>query len=223
MKNMTIKVTVTIILFLILNVGTVKSQVGDQDIIKALDMVELPKSSQEGVVLMEKLAANGHPMAQFFIATFYDEGRLVGKDIKKAFYWASLSAEAGNADAQYYIADMIYTGDVDGDKNKASKLAILSAEQGHILAMYLVTKMERNPQFEVHLDLKQRLFYLLTVAESGSGGAYTDLGLIYAQGKDVDINYTKAREYWIKGASMGSESAKENLIALCKLDKQLCV
>ncbi len=67
----------------------------------------------------------------------YDKGRGVPQDYKQAVKWYRLSAEQGNADAQFNLGQMYRRAEgVSQDYKEAIKLYRLSAEQGNADAQY---------------------------------------------------------------------------------------
>ncbi|EJD6374578.1 sel1 repeat family protein [Providencia rettgeri] len=63
------------------------------------------------------------PMAQFYLAEMYFEGKGVSKNYSRAIEWYIKSANQGYADAQLELGYLYYYGDViKQDKDKASEL-----------------------------------------------------------------------------------------------------
>lgn len=84
-----------------------------------------------------KLAEQGYPLAECQIGYFYYEGLGVKKDLEKSFYWTSRSAEHGDRDAQYNLAELFYMegAAVKKDADKAKEWYEKAARQGQPEAM----------------------------------------------------------------------------------------
>jgi TPR repeat protein len=85
---------------------------------------------------------NGHVRAMNFLATMYENGEVVNKDVGKALELYQISAEAGNADSQYNIGIMIYNGVLRSrDLTAARQWIQLAAENGNDKAMFALGVM----------------------------------------------------------------------------------
>jgi len=78
----------------------------------------------------ERSAGNGHKDAPFDLALLYLNGTQIPKDNRKALYWLHQAADAGNSEAQYYLAQAYKASDVE----KAVILLKQAAESGHQMA-----------------------------------------------------------------------------------------
>ena len=68
----------------------------------------------------QKAADAGHAGAQYNLATFYVEGKVVRQDYDKAVEWFEKAAKQGLKDAQYNLAAMYHQGaGVEKDEEKA--------------------------------------------------------------------------------------------------------
>ena len=61
------------------------------------------KNLREGFKWWVKSAGGGHPPAQYNVATFYFDGKLVKKDIARFLYWMQKAAKGGDAKAKQVV------------------------------------------------------------------------------------------------------------------------
>jgi TPR repeat protein len=90
-------------------------------------------------------AEAGDARAQFRLATIYDSGFGVARDMAEANRWFRLAAEQGMAEAQFYVGLSFYEGKgVGQDYFKAVDWFLLAANQGHAESLYLLGYMYEN-------------------------------------------------------------------------------
>jgi uncharacterized protein len=81
--------------------------------------------------LWKASAINGHIRAQFYLATCYDNGYGVKKNLREAFNWYMKAAKEGKMEAQYNIGFFYKKGDlVKRNFKKAVYWYSLAAKQG---------------------------------------------------------------------------------------------
>ena len=87
----------------------------------------------------QKLADQGHAIAQYNLGWMYDEGEGVPQDNIAAVKWYSKAAKQGHAKAQYNLAQMYYRGRlVPQDDMKAYAWAsIVTAQENLIKEKYI--------------------------------------------------------------------------------------
>lgn len=82
-------------------------------------------------LLLEPLAEQGVPQAQYYLALMFDMGHGVPKNFEKALKWYRSAAGAGLAPAQFSLAQLYETGDgVEQDQIEALKWLELAAMHG---------------------------------------------------------------------------------------------
>lgn len=80
--------------------------------------------------------AKNSALHQYYIASSYDRGIYVKRDLNQAVHWYSLSADGGYAPAQYAIGDIYENGDVVKKDLKLAKYYYeLAAKQGNANAI----------------------------------------------------------------------------------------
>lgn len=95
-----------------------------------------------GRVMLETAASRGLPQAQFRLALYYSDGKLVQPDYSLAATWARKASEQGYAKAQCMLGNFLLEGmGVDIDEKQAAVWITKAAEQGDSEAQALVAKL----------------------------------------------------------------------------------
>ena len=133
------------------------------------------------------------------------------KNYKQAFYWYKKAAEQGDAQAQYNIGGMYYTGrGVFQNYKQAFYYYKKAAEQENAKAQNSIGMMYAEGQ-GVPQNYKQALYWYKKSAEQGYAYAQFNVGGMYAEGQGVPPNYKQAF-YWIKkAAEQGDVYAQYNI------------
>jgi S1-C subfamily serine protease len=91
----------------------------------------------EACEVWQRLARQGHVLAQINLGAMYDTGKGFARNPVKAAQWYRMAAEIGNAYAQYNLGQMYAEGrGVDRDMKQAYDWFRKSAEQGLSLAQF---------------------------------------------------------------------------------------
>ena len=130
--------------------------------------------------------------------TAYDEG-----NYEAAFNAFSKSAEQGDAEAQYKLADMYREGEgVPQDYKQAASWYLKAAEQGIAIAQFQVGGMylrgEGRPQ-----DPEQAMSWFRKAAELGNALGQGMVGTLYYFGIAVPQDYKQAMSWHRKAAEQG--------------------
>ncbi len=133
------------------------------------------------------------------------------RDGKEAFRWYRLSAEQGNATAQFNLGVRYLTGEgVLQDDKEAVKWYRLSAEQGEAMGQYNLGVMYAKGE-EVPQDYKEAVKWYRLSAEQGDADGQFGLGVMYRNGYGVPQDYKEAVRWYRLSAQQGNESAQNNL------------
>jgi TPR repeat protein len=90
------------------------------------------RGNQVAVEWLTKSATEGKAVSQFELASMYETGRGVPKDLAKAVAWYGKAAERGHAESQYVLGMMYEDGrNVQRDQAKAKEWIGKSADQGN--------------------------------------------------------------------------------------------
>ncbi len=118
-------------------------------------------------------------------------------------------AEAGDADAQFQIAEMYETGDgTKKDKREAVKWLLKAAEQGHANSRYKLGWMHANGGIvrqDYYLAAK---YYRLAATFNNHPEAQFRLGELHFNGRGVEHDYGKAITYYRQAAKQGHAAAQ---------------
>jgi hypothetical protein len=162
-------------------------------------------------------AKSGHIRAQFYLATCYDHGYGVDKNIPEAFNWYFKAAQSGSPAAQYNIGFFYKKGEfVKQDLEKAAHWYSLSANQGDPPSQrelgycyFYGEGVEKNQLTAIKWYKK--------AARKEDRRAMYNLGLCYEYGEGVAQSDRWARYYYLKACKLGHKKAKKKLI--CKHSK----
>lgn len=162
---------------------------------------------KKSAALFEKAANHGHSDAQDFLGYQYEFGLGVLANKQEAIKWYTLSAEQGNADAQFDLAKL-YEHDKDFENaNRWYKKAVRQEHPNAIFSLgynYLYGHgLEQNYAKALELFKKS--------AEFDYPPAQNALGKFYQGGLIVEKDYKKAREYFEKAVEQDFAPAQVNL------------
>jgi len=167
-----------------------------------------------------KLANRGDLQAQYMLATAYQNGQGVPKDLNTAQNWLTKAAQQGHAEAQYTLAKILIQLDKPDWENGNYWLRQAS-EQGHIQAGYTqaaLLAMQNNPQHAAAQTSWRWLYHGLQHEEPS---VLYNLAIILKDGllalPQTDDNYA----YWLKKAAQGGISTAQNDLGVyLKLEQQ---
>ncbi|MEM9591929.1 MAG: tetratricopeptide repeat protein, partial [Pseudomonadota bacterium] len=116
---------------------------------------------------MTKAAESGNPQAQYDLGAFYQFGRGLPLDEKKAAEWTSKAADAGLSAAQVEYATMLFKGQgVEPDQQQAAKLFSLAAQKGNPVAQNRLARLYANG-IVFPLDLTEAAKWHLIARDAG--------------------------------------------------------
>ncbi|MBE6098796.1 MAG: hypothetical protein E7197_01945 [Anaerovibrio sp.] len=194
---------------------------------------------QQGIELLEKAARKGDGEAQIVLANIYlDESRLQNIDIKKmlfcsglyrkylikknirkkslkkAFYWASYSATAGNMGGQY-ILGLIYLSGAICDRNDIKAFAWFkaAAEQDHSEAQYIVGLMYNNG-----IGVDENTVYAENCFLNAANNNHIE-AMFLTGCNQIEDNYERARQLFEKASYAGNPNAA-CMLALINSDEK---
>lgn len=125
-------------------------------------------------------------------------------------YWQLLAYE-GDADAQYTLANMYYSGEsVQQDYITAVKWFTLAAEQGHIKSLRALYALYGDGT-GVPQDYNAAIKWLTLAAEQGDVDTQSTLGFHYRLGKGVQQDYNAAIKWFTLAAKQGDIEAQRAL------------
>jgi len=121
-------------------------------------------------------------------------------------------ANQGDADAQFNLALLYYTGlGIPQDRRYAIFWYTKAAEQGHIQAQYFLGKLYNfGDGIEVRQDFKLAVYWLTKAAEQGHIQAQYLLGHMYEYDDEPPQDYKLAFFWYTKAAEQNHHFAKED-------------
>ncbi len=128
-------------------------------------------------------------------------------DNKTAFREFRISAEEGDALAQFLLGNMYYNAEgVTKDYFEAAKWYEKAAEHGDVVAQFLLGSMYYEGK-GVTRDYQEAFKWYKRAAEEGDALAQFLLGTMYYDGKGVTSNYSEAFKWFNKAADQRAEVA----------------
>ncbi len=137
----------------------------------------------------------------------------VPQNFGQAMSWYERAAEAGNAEAQFYLGVMYETGVRGSDMAIAAKWYRKAAEQGHVEAQTRLGILYYQGR-GVPADLAEAARWYAKAAEGGSPRAQYNLALMYERGQGVPANAAMAASLYDKASDGGIAQARLNLGSL---------
>jgi TPR repeat protein len=121
-------------------------------------------------------------------------------------------ANQGDANAQFNLALLYFNGrGTPQDTRYAIYWYKKAAVQGHVNALYFLSKLYRTGHGEeVPQDPKKAVYWLTKAAEQGLVNAQYSLGHNYQYGDGAPQDYKQAFFWYTKAAEQGHYFAKEN-------------
>ena len=169
------------------------------------------KDMKKAFEFFKSAAELGNPMAQYNLASYYENGEGVIKDMKKAFEWYSKAADQGDAEAQHNVALCYENGDgVEQDLNKAFEFYSKAAEQGDVAAQVSVADIYMSGN-GIEKDATKAADWYIKAAEQGDAIAQSNLAMLYENGDGVEKDMKKAFQWYSKAADQGIPVAQYNL------------
>jgi TPR repeat protein len=179
----------------------------------------MPPISHADLVTLEHRAKGGDPSAEDELGYLYGTGNGVKQNIKESYYWYSLAANQGNAEAQYNMGNFYYAGAPTGvigkevDIQKAAAWYAKSADQGYPKAQLSLALLywhgkgvSRNPGLAFTLAS--------AAAHKGNLRAQTLLGVFYSLGVGTLRDDAVAFKLTSDAAARGDSDAQLDLALL---------
>ncbi len=151
--------------------------------------------------------------AQIAIGNIHYRGLGVSRDIGEAVKWYLEAAEAGDAEAQYYVGSISYVGDysapgpswdVDSPHSFRGLGWIQSAaEQGYVGAQLMLGQIFSEGARGVPTDSAEAVKWYRGAADQGNAEAQFNLGIMYGKGRGVAQDHAEAMRWYRKAADQG--------------------
>ncbi len=101
----------------------------------------LEKNMEKGLALLKQCAAKKSANAQYYLATLYNEGKVIAGDKAEAFRWYLAAAQQGLAIAQYNVGAYYFNGVIEKDQKKGIEWFGKAAQQNDAPAKEVLKKI----------------------------------------------------------------------------------
>ena len=159
-----------------------------------------------GVVWLKKAAEQGHTMAQYKLASCYEEGRGIFKSRDEAMKWYQEAAKKGDKVAMYKYSKLKYNNKTYEGVIKYRLSLLHSADNGNSDSQYQLAEWFSNHSSQSAYREEAVVWYT-KAAEKGHAEAMYKLGDCYENGTGVIKYYNQAVEWYKKAANAGNENA----------------
>ena len=179
------------------------------------------KSPELAIRYLEGAVKSDSPEAAFMLGEIYEKGELCDRDFKKAEYYFSKAANQGNTEAERRVEaikalrNKFFCEAMESKNNpqKAFRAFAIAAAMGHKSAPLKLADAYLKGD-GVKQDRGSAYFWYREAVNIGDDKAIYPLGLCYASGVGVALDFKLARETLMRAARLGSEGAKRALTAL---------
>jgi uncharacterized protein len=151
-------------------------------------------------------------LAQYFVASLYEQGRGVEKSHETAVQYLKLAAANGNSGAEFDLG-VLYgegSGGLKKDRAQACQLFSKAADQGHVRAMHNAAYCYQTGT-GVQKDLNAAVRYYTKAAEAGSARSQYNLAMAYGELGQTDKAY-----FWLRVAQTRGFEEKAGMIDTAK-------
>ena len=189
---------------------------------------DIENDYQEAVKWYKKAMEQDNPWAYRNLGICYRDGNGVKQDLKKAEELFAKAAELGIEDASE-IKDEMFLNQDDEQVDKANSL-IEDGKEKEAVAIYKELAEKGNARAQGNYgkcllyacgtkqNLKEGISWLEKSANQGSAWAYLRLAEAYLgwdyNGKSIQFNVEKAKEYLSKSVSLGADPEEVNHLAM---------
>ena len=173
-------------------------------------MAELNERARAEIPDLKKSASKGDVKDQLQLAKYYYSGIGVEKDYAQAWLWFNKAAESDNAEALFYMGEMVNNGwGVPKNSSYAAVFYTTAADQGYARAESAITASDLEFEAgEVYylsadssLDYKKAFNWMQKALDKGNEWAYEYLGAMYQEGKGVTQSDSNAFAAYLKLAT----------------------
>ena len=173
-----------------------------EDTIKAAVQRIIDDQDQMGALsVLTDLAEKGVPEAQFWC------GRCE-EDKSDAAEWYQKAAEQGYIEAQRWLGNMYYSGELgEHDYSSALKYYTMAAEQGDASSQEMLGRMYRDGTGVVQNYIQAMEWYQKAAAQ-GEVIAQRAIGHLYREGEGVSKDYQEAVAWFKKAAAQGDKDSQ---------------
>jgi TPR repeat protein len=141
-----------------------------------------PKSSQDGLKLMQTAATNGCVAAMMNLGYLFENGKYIKRDYDQAFQWFGRATALNDANGELQLGGCYHYGlGTTPDFAMAVKYYRLSAEQTNYVAMKSLGYVLMNGYGVEKNEAEAKYWLLRGAKEGGSRRAMYNLGVLYCE------------------------------------------
>lgn len=172
------------------------------------------QDAAEAARWMQK-ATDGVVNAQFWYGRMLLEGRGVQPDPTQAMHWMEKAADAGMAEAQVAVAQLLVTGQINGRRDHARALSLYqaAADSGNTDAMFSLAAMYGGGH-DVEENRSDAQKWFRKAAQRGNGLAQLMLGRYLVRGIAGVTDLVEGRSWLERAKAQGIQDAEAELINL---------
>jgi len=187
------------------NIGIVQPSAQAQQLFTRGRALIKQNQISQGILWLDKAAAQGHPQASYELAALYEAGLGVQKDYNRARHYYEVAIEQGHRDAHFNLA-LLFNGEQApfDDLQRARQLMQVVAQQGDVEAQFVLGTMMSSSSASASRNPAQAIHWLSRAANRGHEKAQFQLGMAHLRGQDVTRD-SKAAFHWF------SQAAKKNV------------
>lgn len=167
-------------------------------------------SRHKTVIWYRRAAAKGHPIAQYRLGLFCEEGSGgMTQSLTDAEKWYRRAASRGHTDAQYRLARILFQDGKEGNPfvRTAKRWCLMAARHGHADACCLYGRMGELYGYADRGDEEPAACWYTVAAVQGHPEAQRRLGLAYWFGKGVMEDEDLCLHWLRKAARQGDAEA----------------
>ncbi|WP_285608092.1 tetratricopeptide repeat protein [Geothrix edaphica] len=186
----------------------------DQELLRRGKAFERQRDGQSAILVLRPLLNKKNPSAQFIVGTIYLEGSRIypgiTRDIVRGWELIKSSAESGDPDAQYFLANEYAYGTgsensgLPHDRSKGVYWFKKAATHGDVGAMILLADCYREG-WGTNIEFVQAIKWYRKASSKGNSVAMAKLARMYLEGEGVPQNFIEAHA-WLNLAATQSKS-----------------
>lgn len=173
-------------------------------------LLETIQAGEEGgrkdaLAQMEALATSGNAEANVALGNVYHDGKLVPKDLSKAFTYFSSAYANGNVKIAGKLGNIYYRNfaELNLDQAKALEFFQKGSDSGDAWAMASLADVYREGKI-VPPDLAKSMVLYKQALEKGNSSVIGKIGnLYYRNAAELGLDQSKALEFYQKGSDAG--------------------
>ncbi|MEP1575734.1 SEL1-like repeat protein [Roseibium album] len=174
--------------------------------------------AERAIAGLEQKARDGSASSAKTLGRIYRDGEFMAMDRSRARDWFLRSANLGDAGAMHDLAQMLISASLDEKSAKeALKWLRLAATAEHGGALTALARLHLKQSFD--LEPESAVELLERGVAVGHPGAMEELGRLFARGKYVPQDRTKALELARKGTDRGHQGSASLLQDLLQEDE----